>query len=199
MEFLEEKPSLCTVCGEAFTTLDALNLHKETEHQNNSIINMFPEEKPSLCTVCDEAFMNKDAFHVHKETEHSNYDLIVFPKFTTLKNKTSIATVKMDESSCQNTGGLFSVIENENSLKTQESSSFQTNEIDETQNMHREFETDRKPLLCDLCHEIFTDEEKLVSHKSNMDFSYLRTQSLKVLEPTSNLYCVICVMKHLVT
>ena len=130
MEFDEEKPSLCTVCGEAFATLDALHLHKESEHQNNSIINLFPDEKPSLCTLCGEAFTNKDALHLHKETEHPDNDLLVFPEFTTLENETSIATVKMDETSCQNVGSFVSVIENENSLETQENSSFQTNEMD---------------------------------------------------------------------
>ena len=37
MEFNEEKPSVCTVCGEAFTNKDAFNVHKETEHRDELI------------------------------------------------------------------------------------------------------------------------------------------------------------------
>ena len=81
MEFLEEKLHLCAVCGEAFTTQDALNVHKETKHQNDSIVNMFPEEKPSLCAVCSNIFMNKVAHNVHKESEHQNDSIInMFPE-----------------------------------------------------------------------------------------------------------------------
>ena len=183
MEFLEEKPSLCTVCGEAFTTLDALHVHKETEHQNNSIISLFPDEKPSLCTLCDEAFTTLDALHVHKETEHPNNDLFNlflcpesmgqekskehFKQHTpvedppeTLQNEILTTVLKTDEPSCLNEGQQLPSFLSEPNL---------TNAIWVTGN-------------------------SLI--KNNIKFLNVKIQSRKWLKLTGNLTNAICVIKH---
>ena len=80
MESMEDKPHLCAVCGDAFITTFALYLHRETVHEEEKLLNMFPDEKPSLCTVCGEAFMTHDSLNVHNVSEHQNDSVNLFPE-----------------------------------------------------------------------------------------------------------------------
>ena len=131
----EEKPLLCTFCGEAFTTTDALDVHKETEHPN----------------------------------EHSSQHCSEFAA-DRQENKTRSTVAEMEKTSVQNIGELVSVTERESSPVILDGSTFQATEMDETPNETDE-ETDIKPLICDLCHEVFTDMDSLVAHKEQHELS----------------------------
>ena len=187
MEFNEEKPRLCTVCCEAFTTQDALDKHVETEHRDEHFsehFNYSQENKAPATTVNsgESSFQNVkslvsldvQAAKMVKKPYMCGFCLQGFTDVEKLQSHVTEHTplevlndpgTDMDETDvkpllCDICDEAFTNLNDFLHHKVTLCSGIPTTLT----------EPDTKPHICDLCHEVFTDEDSLVSHKQQHEF-----------------------------
>ena len=149
MEFCsrhEEKPHLCDICSKAFTTIDALGKHKETEHTSEHLFHLFVCS--SLAEGSNENLKMQRSTHISMET---------------MQIEPPSATVNTDKPYLPNLcHEPFKDSENVEFYAKEQKLSDMLNVKDTVTNM---YEIDVKPNLWDICHNAFTNPDNLLQHK----------------------------------
>ena len=102
------------------------------------------DQKPFLCALCYGAFTTLDALNIHQHSEHQINHLLEPSRYESEEQKSNEGVQTQDEEHLHPAGK------------------------DPTMKLT---ETDQKPHVCNMCYEIFTNLESLISHKEKEHFN----------------------------
>ena len=172
MEFCshhEEKPHLCDICGKAFTTIDALGKHKETEHTSEHLFHLFVCS--SLAEGSNENLKMQRSTHISMETMQ-----IKPPSAAANTDKQYLPNLCHEP--CRDSGNI-------EFYSREHKSPDMLNVKDTVANMN---EIDVKPNLWDICHNAFTNLNNLLQHKEACTYcgDHIKGPSSTMQNPNPN-------------